>query len=94
MGCGVSFHSRILTESSREKDLPLFCTYHAPGTVYPFILTASCGVGIISSFFTDEESKSQRLESCSRLVPEHLWESQGCAISLCHTGINSGSDVS
>lgn len=70
MGCGVSFHSKILTESSREKDLPLFYTYRMPGTVYPFILTASCEGGIISSFFTDEESKSQRLKSCPRLVVE------------------------
>lgn len=70
MDCGDVFYSRILTESGREKDLPLLSTYHVPGTVYPFILTASCEVGIISSFFTDEESKSQRLKSCPRLVLE------------------------
>lgn len=70
VGCGDSFSSRILTESGREKDPPLLYTYHVPGTTYPFILTASCEVGIISTFFTDEESKSQRLKSCPRLVPE------------------------
>lgn len=38
----------------------LLNTYCVPGTVLHCILTASYEVGIISSIFIDEESKSQR----------------------------------
>lgn len=48
VGQGGSFYSRVLTESSGP--YRLLDTYHVPGTVHFFILTASCEVGIISSF--------------------------------------------